>query len=285
MSGSNPLQNSYGPEAVPNQTTHQPPLEYYGDTSQYKQLAPWEKTGDAAPEVVVPPTTTKGARNGDTNRKRILGLPVAAFWIVVALIILIVLGIGIGVGVGVGLKNANAQPVNTTEPPSEPPLPTPTGLSSTGSQSATTSSSSSSTRSSTTSSAATAAVTSGTHGLADNSCNFTAPRTYHAGDDVTFVQYCFTDWPNGEDAADGSGKIRDIARTTVYTFEDCMGACVKYNSRAKSGGSTKCQGVTYNSNLTSIIEVGRQGGNCFLKDKKGRDVQGSAESACAAVAL
>lgn len=210
MSGSNPLQNSYGPEAVPNQTTYQPPLEYYGDTSQYKQLAPWEKTGDAAPEVVVPPTTTKDAQNGDTNRKRILGLPVAAFWIVVALIILIVLGIGIGVGVGVGLKNANAQPVNTTEPPSEPPLPTPTGLSSTGSQSATTSSSSSSTRSSTTGSAATAAVTSGTHGLADNSCNFTAPRTYHAGDDVTFVQYCFTDWP--------TARTRPTARARSATL-------------------------------------------------------------------
>ncbi|KAJ6445410.1 alpha-N-acetylglucosaminidase [Purpureocillium lavendulum] len=280
MSGNgNPLQNSYGPEAVPYQTTHQPPLEYYGDTSQHKQLAPWEKTGDSAPEVVAP---TQGAQEGNTNRKRILGLPVAAFWILVALIILIVLGIGIGVGVGVGLKNANAEPITTDSPPA-PSLPTPTGIISTGSQTATSSQTTSSTQSST-SSAATAAVTSGTHGLADNSCNFTAPRTYHASNDVTFVQYCFTDWPNGEDAADGSGKIRDIARTIVYTFEDCMGACVKFNSRVKSG-DTRCQGVTYNSNLTSIIETGRQGGNCFLKDKKGRDIQGSAESACAAIAL
>jgi hypothetical protein len=69
---------------------------------------------------------------------------------------------------------------------------------------------------------------------------------------------------------------------TVYTFEDCMQQCLDYND---SDPATKCTAVTYNSNLTSIIAVGQQGGNCFLKDRKGVNIQGSAESACAAIAL
>jgi hypothetical protein len=65
--------------------------------------------------------------------------------------------------------------------------------------------------------------------------------------------------------------------TTVYTFEDCMDYCAAYNSDIDSG-DTKCRAVTYNSNLTSIME---QGGDCFLKDIQGKNLPGSAESACA----
>lgn len=74
--------------------------------------------------------------------------------------------------------------------------------------------------------------------------------------------------------------MTDLTYTTVYTFEDCMQECLDYND---SKPKTRCTAVTYNSNLTSI--VGGQGGNCFLKDRKGVNMQGSAESACAAIAL
>ncbi|POR33693.1 Uncharacterized protein TPAR_06087 [Tolypocladium paradoxum] len=99
---------------------------------------------------------------------------------------------------------------------------------------------------------------------------------------TSFTEYCFTDWPNGAEAADGRGNVTDISRTTVDAFEACMEACAKYNKKAGDSG-TQCRAITYNANLTSIIETGKQGGNCFLKDKKGVDLQGSAESACAAI--
>lgn len=89
--------------------------------------------------------------------------------------------------------------------------------------------------------------------------------------------YCFTDWPNGGDSFDGSSKVKDITYTTVYTFEDCIEYCVKYNEDLTSD-DTKCAAVTYNSNLTSVME---QGGDCFLKDVQGKSTPGSAESACA----
>jgi len=127
-----------------------------------------------------------------------------------------------------------------------------------------------------------APVTKGTVGLAANSCNFTAPKTYYASDGTGFTDYCFTDWPSGDDTADGTGKVRDLTRATVYTFEACMQECLDYGDNVVSGG-TRCAAVTYNANLTRIIALGHQGGNCFLKNKKGVDEQGSTESACAAI--
>lgn len=62
-----------------------------------------------------------------------------------------------------------------------------------------------------------------------------------------------------------------------------MDACISYNDDLEDGG-TACMAVAYNSNLTSVIAVGKQGGNCFLKNKRGEDHTGSAESACAAIA-
>ena len=94
--------------------------------------------------------------------------------------------------------------------------------------------------------------------------------------------YCFTDWYNGDEAASGNGTVKDLAYTTLYTFEDCMEYCLSYNS-AISDGDTECRAVTYNSNLTSIVNA--QGGNCFLKDKQGVNQPGSAESASAVIAV
>lgn len=138
------------------------------------------------------------------------------------------------------------------------------------------------TTSSTSTSTSSAPVTKGTVGLAANSCNFTTPKTFYI-DNTGFTEYCFTDWPNHEESFDGKGNVTDLTRTTVYTFESCMQACLDFNNNLDTGG-TRCTAVTYNANLTSIIAIGRQGGNCFLKDKRGINQQGSAESACAALA-
>jgi len=78
--------------------------------------------------------------------------------------------------------------------------------------------------------------------------------------------------------------VTDVSHTTAYTFEECMEACLKYNN-ASAATDTKCQAVTYNANLTLSIEVRAKGGNCFLKDRKGVDIQGSAEVASGAIAF
>lgn len=89
---------------------------------------------------------------------------------------------------------------------------------------------------------------------------------------------------HSDEASDGNGTITDIHYTTVYTFEACMEECISWNAEVDTGNeATKCAAVTYNSNLTSIIAEGQQGGDCFLKDRKGLDRQGTAESSCAAI--
>jgi hypothetical protein len=211
------------------------------------------------------------------RKKTILGVPRTIFWVITGLVVLLVLGIALGAGLGVGLSNASkqSQTTSTATPTStsgdsqttSPPVTSPPSI----------------TPTSTATSTSSAPVTSGTTGLADNSCNFTTPKTYYAADGTGFTQYCFTDWPNKDAAADGVGNVTDLTYTTVYTFEACMQKCLDYNSRLTTG-RTRCTAVTYNANLTSIIAIGQQGGNCFLKDKKGVNQQGSAESACAAIA-
>lgn len=274
MSHNSPtLQNSYGPEAAPYQAVHQQPLEYYSGGAGDKIVV-----HDADSPEVVPPKGSELENAKPGPKRKILGMRVGVFWTVLVIIIVVILGIGIGIGVGVGLKRDNDGDKSTSSSPNTTPL---SSSSSQTKTSDTTTQSSTSTGTSTTT-ATTAAVTSGTHGLAANSCTFTSPRTFQADGDKKFTQYCFTDWPRGVEAADGSGPVKDLQRSTVYTFEDCMNECVTYNKNLPSS-KTKCAAVTYNSNLTSIIEVGQQGGNCFLKDKKGLDLQAIAESACAAL--
>ncbi|KJZ74473.1 hypothetical protein HIM_06069 [Hirsutella minnesotensis 3608] len=252
------LQDSFGPEVTPYQRIEQQPFEVYSEPPCFDRIA------KEAPEVVQhpagePPLTT----TRQPPRRKVLLFAIPA--------VLVILGVALGLGLGLGLKRggATAPPTSSASPTSHIPS----------------RSQSSSTSASPTSAAPSApVVTSGTHGLAANSCTFQTPRTHLASQDTRFTQYCFTDWPNGSEAADGKGRVRDLRRATVYTFEACMDECVAYN-RGVARGAPTCQAVTYNSNLTSIIEEGRQGGNCFLKNKKAVNIQGSAESASAAIAL
>ena len=255
MPSTRSLQNSFGPEVIQDghdapeviayEAMPQPALQFHTPILKDDQ----------------PPPPSKG--------HKILGVPVAIFWTSIAAI-LFVLGVGIGVGVGIGTRN------NHDSSPSR----TPTSLSETESPTniATTTTSLTTTSASSTS-VSLPLITSGTHGIASNTCNFTTPRTYYSPSGQSFTQYCFTDWPISV-WADSTGPAIDLGRRTVYTFEDCIEACVKYNGNT---AERKCGAVTYNSNLTSIIEVGQHSGNCLLMDKRGVNMQGSAESACAAM--
>lgn len=264
MAATQNMQNSFAPEVVASEyMSHSAPQA----REPHNPLYPVDDHKGPAPN----PPPAQGTVEKEKKRK-ILGLSVPVFWVVVVVAVLLVLGTGIGVGVGVSQSKSSASP-----PPTSPTAPdTADSEPADPEESATSSDSPSSTRS--------APVTSGTVGLADNSCTSTAPRTYTADDGTHFTQFCFTDWPNGGAAADGRGDVEDLDRLTLYTFEDCMEACIEFNEDLDGDSGTECAAVSYNSNLTSIIAVGKQGGNCFLKNKRGEDHTGTAESACAAIA-
>ncbi|KAK2073254.1 hypothetical protein P8C59_007546 [Phyllachora maydis] len=310
------LAHSYAPELSTIEGLHHVPPEAYGfghdmpqvagtlqmpgpdgtSHSTDKYIAHQPSSNHHLPSSMPPGAASPPVEKQPPEKKRILGLPVTGFWTLVGLAVLIILGVALGAGLGVGLSRSNsskdasvpsASPATnlpgftsqSTATATSAPVTAAPGTSTTAPSSSVTPSPASSSSTSPTSSAP---VTSGTTGLAANSCTFTTPKTVSAADGTKFTEYCFTDWPNGVAAADGNGNVTDIARTTVYTFEECMAYCASYNAQI-SGGGTKCQAITYNSNLTDIIAVGKQGGDCFLKDKKGIDLQGSAESACAAI--
>lgn len=250
MSQEQSLRDSHGPEATPYQHSYPQPPE-----SCYEAPPHLRDKQNGHTELVQVPATTE-------PRTRYCGISKKAFWLFVALAVAISLGLGIGLGVGLGIDrkrdndHASSEPLTTSH----------TTVSSVGS----------------TSTSTIAPVTSGVQGLAANSCTFKDPRTYRARGGATFVEYCFTDWPNGVAASNGRGKVKDLKYTIAYTFEACMEDCVEYNDSGGTSG-VRCFAVTYNSNLTSAISG--QGGNCFLKDSKGIEVQASDMSASAALVL
>jgi hypothetical protein len=277
MSHPEGLQHSYGPEAIGEQTNapevYHPPaaLEHNPNAQSYHPNGGYQGSYEVKPEATV------HEKEAVTAKRKILGLPVALFWTIVGLVIVLVLGVALGAGLGAGLRHGDSASSTTTS----------TSPSATAAQATTPSApatKTSTTRSATAQPSPTASfVTSGTHGLAANSCNSTDPKNYFAPDGTEFTEYCFTDWPNGGAAADGQSPVQDLDTVTVYTFEDCMQQCLDFNS-GLSGNDTQCHAVTYNSNLTSILEVGQQGGDCFLKNKRGSSQgTGSLFSACAVV--
>lgn len=277
------LQNSYGPEATVGHPHEGPQVvPHAGPEAVPPHTAP-EAVPGQSPDYGYVQKAYEDRQNGTSlpgKRKKILGISVALFWVLVGLVILLVLGISLGVGLGVGLSQratSSTTSASSTSSSSAPAQVTTTSAA----NSSTAPSTTTSTQPSTTSSAP---VTSGTTGVADNSCTHSVPTTYYSNVDpqISFTTYCFTDWPNHDAAADGNGTIVDLSYTILYSFEDCMDECVRYNEGLTSGES-KCAGVTYNSNLTSIVAIGQQGGNCFLKNATGVSRQGSATSACGAI--
>lgn len=120
------LQNSYGAEAIPAsagglEVVQQQPQKYYEHYAPGSQTAEYPQGGHTPdhsqggytqdyhqqqqqpgqwqpPPSVIPP---------ESEKKRILGLPVAVFWVIVGGVILVVLGVALGAGLGVGLQKSN----------------------------------------------------------------------------------------------------------------------------------------------------------------------------------
>jgi hypothetical protein len=284
------LANSYGLElGATEHQQHPPPQATVDNGASAPQVVdedvPYAEAHGITEKYAAYPHIQPLDPSGQPPKEKILGLSKKVFWIVLVLVLLVVLGVGLGSGLAVGLKHGNKSSATTQTLPLPTPVATttrPSDAGQTNSRDPSTQASNPSVSASSTSTLS-APVTSGTTGVAANSCNFTLPKTYYAPSGTGFTQYCFTDWPNDSPAADGRGNITDLSRAIVYTFEDCMQECLDYNERLAEG-RTRCTAVTYNANLTSIVAVGRQGGNCFLKDKRAVNEQGSAESACAALA-
>ncbi|KAI7783626.1 hypothetical protein LA080_011554 [Diaporthe eres] len=229
------LQNSYGPEATLFE--HHPQ-----DGPQVVAFDAPEAIPGQSPYhgYVTKPYEEKQPPSPKQRSKKILGLPVALFWVLIGLVILLVLGISLGVGLGVGLSQratTSTSQSSSSSSPSQSPSDTSGQSQGTTSTAATSSTASTATTSSASSSTSSAPVTSGTTGLADNSCTYSVPKTYYSSVDqaVSFTTFCFTDWPNREAAADGNGTISDIYYTILYTFEDCMDECVTYNKDLTEG--------------------------------------------------
>ena len=91
----------------------------------------------------------------------------------------------------------------------------------------------------------------------------------------SFAVLCSVDWPRGIASPDGKGEVDDISRTTVYTLQDCIDACVEYERG-------DCKAVTYEANLTASFGGG-QGGNCFLKNRAGKYFPGRDTTIAAAI--
>ena len=274
------LRQSYGPEVAIDRQSQAPELSPYQDAFTGPEAVLDEKNAKdiplANPHLTSPPVD-QAISFGQPRQRKLLGVRLT--YCVAGLVALLLLGLGLVLGLGLGLKHKSSQ--NGTTGAASSPSPISTAPSSSSSLPAPPSSHSQSATS--TSSSGPAPVKTGTHGLADNSCTFETPRTYHSPLGGDFTQYCFTAWPRDEDAADGDGAVHDLNILIKYTFEACMDECVKINKKHQDKGPPLCQAVTYNSNLTSSVELSEEGGNCFLKTKKGVNRQGTAESACAAL--
>lgn len=294
LSPNGTLENSYGPETTAYQNAELAGLEAYHkpfhSTSPGHSEAhgvPNDKTGSplSAHSTIInqsyqpylphgeqytqasvlreeKPRCTKGRRENK------FGMIILC---VVAGIVLLAIGLGVGLGVGLQRKHSSMPP----------PSPAGSAASDTSSISILSGKPTSTSISSAATATATASgpVTSGTTGIAANSCTFTSPQAYKAPNNTSFIEHCFTDWPKGDSTPDG-GIVHDLKEVTVYTFEACMDACVSYNGKLSSG-DTKCAAVTYNANLT--LALTSHTGNCYLKDAMGVDVPAAVNAASAAI--
>ncbi|KAJ2902884.1 hypothetical protein MKZ38_010695 [Zalerion maritima] len=247
------LKNSYGPEAAP--IPDGPEVVSSRDATTW-QTPPYSKGNNAVPAIDNHSPSRKG--------KRLLGLPVVAFWAIIGAGVLVI-SLGVGLGVGLGSKKSSSDSDNSGAPATASN--TPASVTADSDQESSASPSASATESSESTSTSSAPVTSGTTGIADNSCDSSSPETYFATRDEVFTAYCAIDWPNGiELFDDSSATVSDIYSDIVYTFEACMDLCVDYNV---GRDDALCNAVTYASNLTSSIAG--QGANCWLKDGRGLD--------------
>ena len=162
-------------------------------------------------------------------------------WIA-AIVAAALIGLGVGVGIGYGAfsdsDNRNTQNTATSSPSSSTSSPS-SMISTTG-----------------------AAPTPLTSGVISYTCNDSIVEDaylYTTPSGVRFHQQCHVGYPGDvDDREDGNGKVQDLHRITVYSFESCMDNCAAYN---------RCEALTYGANLT--LELNLNGANCFMKSARG----------------
>lgn len=115
MSHSPDLQNSYGPEMAASEHHSNYGPQTVADDGPEAIPGQYYAAGQDAPQHIAPPYAQQAEKNDDSQggeaggtpagtRKKILGLPVAGFWLLVGGFVLLVLGVSLGVGLGVGLS-------------------------------------------------------------------------------------------------------------------------------------------------------------------------------------
>lgn len=143
------LQNSYGPEMAPNGHDLPQPVVAQG----------LEATHPGHQYPIAPPYSEQHAKNNDYNpaaptqpdhtgrKRRVLGLPVAAFWgVIIGLVLILAIGLGVGLGVGLSQRDSSggsAAAAETTSASADAATTTSTPTSSTGITSTATSTTSS----------------------------------------------------------------------------------------------------------------------------------------------
>lgn len=109
------LQNSYGPEMAP-------------DGHDLPQTVPahgLEAMPNGHQHPIAPPYNEQHAKNNEYNpqqfedpsrKRRVLGLPVVAFWgVIVGLVLILAIGLGVGLGVGLSQRNSSGESAATAE--------------------------------------------------------------------------------------------------------------------------------------------------------------------------
>lgn len=243
--------DSYGPEVTASENMGPPPPQV---NHAQDPLYAMDHNRDGMGSQTDPAHSTANIEKTTDRRLgpmiSISDLPRGTFWIVVGVIILLVcIGIGVGVGVGVGVTQTNSG--SASDSPS----------------------------STSTSPTTTAPVTSGTVGVASNSCD-SDDRDPIDRDGTRFIPYCFTDWPQGIDAAEGDETVRDVGSAMTYTFEECMDECVSHNDDLRED-EARCEAISYLANLTFALGEKNLDANCYLKDRQGENDPGGENIASA----
>jgi hypothetical protein len=93
--------------------------------------------------------------------------------------------------------------------------------------------------------------------------------------DNTFTIFCYADYGNGGELADGSGKVVDLLESWQYSLEDCLESCAIWNQNRAKNDSKYCKAVTYNWNLDQVAGEWKKNGNCWFKNGPGPDPTGA----------
>ncbi|KAJ6063829.1 hypothetical protein N7499_012509 [Penicillium canescens] len=198
------------------------------------------------------------------DHKRICGVRSTIFWLLLVIAILVVIIAGVGGGIGGYFLNKNSRNSDSSTPASTNSILSPK---TTASSVSTTSSIPDPTTTSTVSETSSGPVTSGTSGIASNPCPGQNLTTITGSNGAIFTLLCAVDWPSGDGAANGKGKVGDLDWSTEYTLPSCISQCVDWNADSSKAGT--CKGVVYSANLTAAYDGGQEG-NCFLKDRVGK---------------